>query len=223
MSHDLDVLRLDFYMDILLGIPLEASDLLCVLFFNAEKKRPEVLETYSEEESVSKDGNRLSAANETDCLDGTSHVTKQDSDLNGGHPQSSESESDNKNLEATAPIELSEHSPATLVQSEHSPDTLPQSIPLPTAAESGWRQNAPILTTSLSLDDSMESDVENYFRASFFVDRDSQDLKNASAVVEEEEKLERAVALEQMTLREKKLFIPLLKSKPFRAKSNSGD
>ncbi len=58
-----------------------------------------------------------------------------------------------------------------------------------------------------------EVDYDSPLRESFFLDRDLDELRIAAKVVSEEAKLQQALSTEQRALREKKVFIPLLRMK----------
>lgn len=57
-------------------------------------------------------------------------------------------------------------------------------------------------------------EYDSHLRETFFLDRDLDELKTAAKVVSEEAKLQQALNTEQRALREKKVFIPLLRMKP---------
>ena len=78
----------------------------------------------------------------------------------------------------------------------------------PSSSGTPGAEDAPELSEPL-----YEVDYDSPLRESFFLDRDLDELKIAAKVVSEEAKLQQVLNTEQRALREKKVFIPLLRMK----------
>ena len=232
MTTDMDLLRTDFYMNVLKGIPLDPRELLCVLF--------------SKEESgdANRNNQNDSSSNNDDNINDTSN-----SPSNQNCDNDASNTADNSNIQSPAP-EVKEiidtnvpavqsveegvtegHSyisdfegsgtVAIAVSGTCSPETKLELEIMTTCVEDAIEDSEKEEVRGVrasnsfrSMDSSVQSDVENYFRDSYFADRIYTDLKNASAVVQEEDRLQAALDTEKIDLKRRKVFIPLLKLRP---------